>query len=582
MLDFRTINTLWASVLVETVARLGLTVAVISPGSRSTPLTLALAQHPSIQVVPILDERSAAFFALGQAKASGRATVLVCTSGTAGANYFPAVIEAYESQVPLLVLTADRPPELRDCASGQTIDQPKLFGRYVGAYHELALPEATLPQLRYLRQTLAHLWHQCHHPYPIPVHINAPFRDPLAPHAVDTPLAADSAVLAAALGDSFFAHLTPLTLSIPCSEGNSPLPPHLGQTDRGLIIVGPYTPTDPQGFCGAIATLSQRLGWPVLTDGLSPLRNYAHLTPNLIAPYDLLLRHRTWAAAMAPQQVLQIGPLPTSKVLREWLANTDPLRWVVTPSGRNLDPLHGRTMPLPLSIETLVMQLPIGDRPLYPYGKTWMEQAAIVTQRLQAAFADIPTLTEAKLSWQLPQMLPPGTPVMIANSMPVRDVEWFWPLNDRALQPYVSRGANGIDGTLSTALGIAQHHSHAVLLTGDLAFLHDSNGLLNAQHRALNLTILLINNQGGGIFEMLPVAALTPVFEPYFATPQAIDLGALAQAHGLEHQVIESWETLAQRLATPAIGIRILELRCDRRHDVALRRSLLALANPSL
>jgi 2-succinyl-5-enolpyruvyl-6-hydroxy-3-cyclohexene-1-carboxylate synthase len=201
MLDFRTPNALWASVLVETLVRLGLQTAVISPGSRSTPLTLALAQHPAIDALPILDERSASFFALGRSRHSGRAVVLVCTSGTAGANYLPAVIEARESQVPLLILTADRPPELRDCASGQTIDQQKLFGTFPNYYGELALPEASEPMLRYLRQAIAAAWHQAHHPYPGPVHLNCPFRDPLAP-VVDQALAVD-------IGPDFFDPLSP-------------------------------------------------------------------------------------------------------------------------------------------------------------------------------------------------------------------------------------------------------------------------------------------------------------------------------------------------------------------------------------
>ena len=579
MLDFRNTNTLWASVLVETLARLGLKTAVISPGSRSTPLTVAFASHPQLRALPILDERSASFFALGVAKASGQPTVLVCTSGTAGANYFPALIEAYENEIPLNVLTADRPPELRDCASGQTIDQQKLFGRYVRRYLEVALPEATVGQLCYLRQITAHAWRSCRCPVPGPVHLNLPFRDPLAPVPAGT--AAD---LAGIIDDQFFDHLELLSATVLQAQQGSELEPialsTLGQTERGLIIAGPAQPPDPPAYCQAIATLSQLLGWPVLADGLSPLRNHASLNPHLITSYDLLLRHDYHAQALAAQQVLQLGTLPTSKVLRQWLQQTDPLRWIVDVRDRNKDPLHGRALAVPWSLAALVAALDTSPseslRTISPYGQAWLERDASARQRLAAQLTLLPELFEGKLSWQLPQLLPPETPLVIANSMPVRDIEWFLPLNDTGLRPYFSRGANGIDGTLSTAMGVAQNFGRAVLLTGDLAFLHDSNGLLNASQRDFHLTILLINNQGGGIFETLPIAAFEPPFEAFFATPQTVNFAALAAAHNVEYARVSSWLLLQEQLATlPDQGIRLLELQCDRKFDAQFRTSLL-------
>lgn len=573
MLDFRNVNTLWASVLVETLFRLGLRTAVISPGSRSTPLTVALARHGQVDAIPILDERSAGFFALGVAKASDRPVVLVCTSGTAGANYFPAVIEAYESEVPLIVLTADRPPELRDCASGQTIDQQKLFGQYVRGYIDLALPETRVEQLRYLRQVMAQVWRQCCFPIAGPVHINCAFRDPLAPVAVST---ADLSVpLQAELEEGFFRHLSADTEMQPVIyAGEFPLA-QWQQTDRGLIIAGPASPNYPERYCRAIASLSNALGWPVLADGLSPLRNHAALNPHLVTTYDALLRHPHQAAALVPEQVIQLGPLPTSKVLRQWLAEVSPLRWVLQPSGRNKDPLHGATSVLTVSPEALATVLPDLKKDLSAYGTAWMTRQAIAQQRLAEKLAGLEKLFEGKLSWLLPNLLPEGTPVMVANSMPVRDVEWFWPLGDRRLRLYFNRGANGIDGTLSTAMGIAHTAGHTVLLTGDLALLHDSNGFLNANHRQGTLTILLINNQGGGIFETLPIAQFEPPFEAFFATPQQVDFAALAAAHQIGHRLIPTWGALADHLANPSSGVQILELRCDRKFDGAFRAALL-------
>jgi 2-succinyl-5-enolpyruvyl-6-hydroxy-3-cyclohexene-1-carboxylate synthase len=583
MLDFRNTNTVWASVLTETLAHLGLNTVVISPGSRSTPLTIAFAHHPQIQAIPILDERSASFFALGVAKASGQPTALVCTSGTAGANYFPAIIEAYESSIPLIILTADRPPELRDCASGQTIDQQKLFGDYVRGYRELALPEATMSQLRYMRQVIAQMWQQSQLPLPGPVHINCPFRDPLAPLPADIDLKTN---LEEQIPPDFFSHLThPVAIASFASliSSTGPLPPTWGKTERGLIIAGPHSTasaTADQDYCEAIATLSRQLGWPVLADGLSPLRNHASQHPHLITTYDLLLRHEAHAQVLIPEQVIQLGPLPTSKVLRQWLDETDPQRWIIDRSGRNRDPLHGRAVVLPLTLAALIAQQPVPNLPAgknySSYCQQWLRREALARQRLQEKLAAAEAPFEGKLSWLLPSLLPPGTPLMIANSMPVRDVEWFWPPNDRGIRPHFSRGANGIDGTLSTAMGIAHHHGQAVLLTGDLALLHDSNGFLNARTRSGHLTILLVNNQGGGIFESLPIAQFEPPFEKFFATPQAVDFAALAAAHQIDYELITNWSLLADRLhELPTAGVRLLELRCDRKFDAQFRTELL-------
>lgn len=594
-LDFRNTNTLWASVFVETLVHLGLTTAVISPGSRSTPLTLALARHPQLVAVPMLDERSASFFALGQAKASGLATVLVCTSGTAGANYFPAVIEAYESQVPLLILTADRPPELRDCASGQTIDQQRLFGRYVQHYRELALPAANLRSLRYLRQVVAHAWQTCYIPIAGPVHLNCPFRDPLAPIEDGT-----AQPLSTQIDDTFFRHLwrsqpdflaqfpvvSPAQRTFTAESSQTPtdarasvasaLPARLGRSERGLIIAGPAQSLVPRAYCEAIATLSKALGWPVLADGLSPLRNHAHINPSIISTYDLLLRHAHHREALMPDQVLQLGALPTSKVLRQWLESVDPVRWIVGPAGRNLDPLHGAAVPLSVSWEMLTTGGDSSRSAVTAYCRDWCDRDRVARQRLATHMENIPDLFEGKLSWLLPTLLPAETPLMIASSLPVRDVEWFWPLNDRGIQPYFSRGANGIDGTLSTALGIAHHHQSAVLLTGDLALLHDSNGWLNTAQRDCHLTILLVNNQGGGIFEHLPIAQFDPPFETFFATPQSVNFATLAAAHSATYQQIQSWQSLATALAhRPARGMRLLELRSDRKQAAQHRTVLL-------
>lgn len=568
-LDLRTVNSLWAGVLVETLVRCGVRRAVVSPGSRSTPLTLALAAHPGIEAIPVLDERSAGFFALGLAKLALQPVALVCTSGTAAANFFPAVIEAHESGVPLLVLTADRPPELRACASGQTIDQQKLFGGYVNFHHELAVPEASDERLRYLRQTTAHAVARSLKPARGAVHLNVPFRDPLAPLADDGATAARAAAID---WDMFFSHLAPApAVLLDCEL------PRIVPDVHGAIVVGPSQPAEVEGFVSAVAEIARRLGWPVLADGLSPLRNHAARVRHLVTTYDVVLRNENAAERLKPEAVLCLGGWPTSKVLRGWLEASAAPIWLATERADNRDALHGRTRPLPISLPALAARLPVAAD-ANGYQRMWaryeLKARAALDERLRATAG----LFEPKAAWLLAQHLPAGTPLFIANSMPIRDVEYVWPAGDRAVRPFCNRGANGIDGTLSSALGVAHAAGKpAVLLTGDLALLHDTNGfLLRGKFRGA-LTVVLINNHGGGIFEHLPIAQFEPPFEEFFATPQDADFAKLAAAYGVEHVVVRDWAHFTELIAAlPASGIRILELRTDRKRDAAQRKALFA------
>ncbi|NJP17645.1 MAG: 2-succinyl-5-enolpyruvyl-6-hydroxy-3-cyclohexene-1-carboxylic-acid synthase [Hydrococcus sp. CRU_1_1] len=560
LLDFRNTNTLWASVAVETLSRLGLTTAILCPGSRSTPLTVAFARHCNIKAIPILDERSAAFFALGIAKRTGLPVALVCTSGTAGANFYPAVIEAKESRVPLLVITADRPLELRHCRAGQTIDQVKLFGNYPNWQTELAVPDPDLGMLRYLRQTTIYAWERSRFPTPGVVHLNFPFRDPLAP----TPQA-NTETLQAFDWQDFFAFISPSSIPL----ASLPIPQAWQSCQRGIIVAGIAHSYAPKAYCQAIATLSQSLQYPVLAEALSPLRNYADLNPYLISTYDLILRNEKLAQQLAPEIVIQLGELPTSKELRTWLETIQPHRWIVDSSAENFDSLHGKSIHLRISVEQLESSF---NCPLNPkdnsYLQQWCDEDLRVRQNINRTMQSIDGLLESKVAWLLSQMLPPHTSIFIANSMSVRNLEFFWLPGNSGITPYFNRGANGIDGTLSTALGIAYRHRSSILLTGDLALLHDTNGFLIQQNFSGHLTIILINNNGGGIFEMLPIAQFEPPFEEFFATPQNLDFVKLCQTYNVEHKLISSWEQLKQLLnPLPETGIRVLEIKCDRKAD---------------
>lgn len=575
MLDFRTVNTLWAAVLVETLVRLGLTTAVVCPGSRSAPLAIACAQHPQLQAIPVLDERSAAFFALGLARRTHRPVVLVCTSGTAGANFFPAVIEAHESQVPLLILTADRPPELRQCHAGQAIDQVKLYGQYPNWQHELALPERSVELFAYLRQTLVYAWTAAQRPVPGPVHLNLPFREPLAPTWDQETLAWSEQID----WEAFLAAVQPQSLTpISVGLGAAQLPlSQWQQCDRGLIIAGAAQPIDPIAYCRAVAQIAQFLGWPVLADSLSPLRNFAALNPYLISSYDLILRQPQVAQELVPTQVIRLGELPTSKTLRIWLASLNASHWIVDPAVRNFDPLHGQTTHLYLSVAQLAEVCLSGPKPTgpNPYTQQWLTQEQQIWPWLQARMQSEPALVEGKIAWTLSQHLPSETRLFVANSTPIRDLEWFWQPGNRQIQTYFNRGANGIDGTLSTALGVAYSQPYSVLLTGDLALLHDTNGFLLSNRLVGHLTIILINNNGGGIFELLPIARADVPFEEFFATPQRVEFATLCAAYGIAYTQIQSWDHLIQQLQhPPPQGLRLLEVRCDRKADAQWRQAL--------
>jgi 2-succinyl-5-enolpyruvyl-6-hydroxy-3-cyclohexene-1-carboxylate synthase len=568
MLDFRNLNTLWSSILIETLQHCGLETVIVCPGSRSAPLAIACAEHPHLEAIPVLDERSAAFFALGLARQQHKPVAVVCTSGTAGANFYPAVIEAAESGVPLLLLTADRPPELRYCHAGQAVDQQRLFGVYPRWQVELALPALDLGRLRYLRQTVAYAWFRSQGPTPGPVHLNCPFRDPLAP--IDD---ADTAAFADSIDWSqFFDHLSPQTSPVSLAPA---LPAAWMPGSLGLIVVGPVQPADPKRFTRAIAQLSAALNWPVLADSLNPLRHRASQLPYLVTHYDWVLRNPDRAVALRPKLVLQIGELPTSKTLREWLVQTDAQHWLITASDHNLDPLHCRTQTLHCHPEAWTASLQ--DLPtvasVSDYGQRWLAADQAAHQALKSAMRELTGLTEPGLAWHLAEWLPADLPIFVANSTPIRDLEWFWQRSDKQFQLFFNRGANGIDGTLSTALGIAHGDRPSLLISGDLALLHDTNGFLLQPQVNGSLTILLINNQGGGIFELLPIRQFDPPFETYFATPQRIDFQQLASAYGIAYRRIDQWAELQQALSLwPSQGIRLLELRTDRRRDAAWRQ----------
>jgi len=565
------INSAWGALAMEVLVRLGVETAVLSPGSRSTPLTLAAARNPKLEAIPVLDERTAGFFALGLAKRTHKPVVLVCTSGSAVVNYYPAVLEASMSGTPLLLLTADRPAELRDCSAGQTIDQVKVFGGLVRFFHEVSLPEANPDMLAYLRQTLVHSVHQSLQNNPGPVHLNFPFREPLSPDLQDK-LLIDPVVM-----ESAATVTTRLCESI-CVEASldSVALERLASHPQGLIVVGAINSYEGEvSFANSVASISQKLGWPIVSDVLNPLRGYLSGEQALISRYENLLRSPKIAEKLKPSAILQIGPLPTGKVLRKWLEGLDAVSFLLSEKRVNIDPLHRIATPLQGTVEAF-------DRAIYPqtadeeWVRSWTVPEQMVSAALDKKMMQTDALFEGKIAWLLSRYLPKGTSTFIANSMSVRYAEYFWCAEEREQTVYCNRGTNGIDGTLGTAMGIAHQGKPAVLLTGDLAFLHDTNALLTASKLNGSLTVVLANNQGGGIFEHLPIVQMQDSFEAFFATPQDVQFDILCRAYGVEHWQVEDWNMLIESVQVlPKKGVRVLEIPTDRKADQAhLKRFL--------
>ncbi|MFM9147915.1 MAG: 2-succinyl-5-enolpyruvyl-6-hydroxy-3-cyclohexene-1-carboxylic-acid synthase [Verrucomicrobiota bacterium] len=560
-------NALWAAVGVRTLRRRGLTHVVISPGSRSTPMAAAFAEEAGVQVTVALDERSAGFIALGIAKATRRPAALLCTSGTAVANYLPAVIEARMSATPLLVLSADRPPELRECHSGQTIAQNGVFGAYPVWAAESAVPSADLGLLRHWRQMLTDAWQRSRGPLAGPVHLNLPFRDPLPPSEPEKGFRLPkgfSLEQFTASADGLLTHRVQAGVPLSAKHLATFLRP---EGDRGVIVVGPHALSDRKEDTQAVLELSRRTGWPILADGAGTLRGDLADTGSIVSAYDLILRDKRLARVLRPKHAVLIGPLPTSKVLRAWLKEADVEACQVGRPGENVDVTHSRWSRLDARL------VPSGEKAparTSAYATAWRAAQAIAVKRL-SRIANVDWPFEGRAVAMLEEALGADDRLFVASSMPIRDLEWFYHPAGPGPEILCNRGANGIDGTVSTALGASLDGRRTVLLCGDLAFLHDSNALLSAYGHPGDLTVVVINNQGGGIFNHLPVAGHAR-FEQLWGTPQATDLGRLCAAHRVRHDLAEGWASFRRLLEVRGKGVRVIELRTDREADAVWRQ----------
>ena len=556
-------NTLWGRVLVDELAAAGIDAVCVSPGSRSTPLTVAFARHDDVEVLSHLDERSAAYFALGRARRTGRVTPLVCTSGTAAANYHPAVIEASQSRVPLLVLTADRPPEIRDSGANQTIDQEKLYGDAVRWYRDVAEPEATPRKLRSLRTTAARAVARATGTPAGPVHLNLPFRKPLEPTPVEGDVPADLPEAAVEGRDGPFVDAT---TGVPELDDDRlrDLASSLS-APRGLIVVGPADApgVDPE----AVAALAHVTGFPVLADPLSGVRygGVVRTTP-VVGGYDGYLGARVREAWPDPDVVVRTGASPTSKPLRNYLAAVDADQYVVDPAAGWREAAFTATdlvVADPTRLFARLSRLLAG-----PGSDDWRARWVDADATHAAALDDSEAFCEGRILSDVVDLAPDPSTLFVSNSMPVRDLDRFGPPTTTSVTALGNRGASGIDGIVSTALGAGSATTdHLTLVTGDLAYYHDMNGLAALERCDVEATVVLLNNDGGGIFHVLPIEEYDPPFTSQFVTPHGLDFEPTGDLYDLSFARVEGGDRDAFRAAyaeaTAVEGSHVVEVRTD-------------------
>lgn len=582
----------YVGAFVDELQRVNVQHVVICPGSRSTPLALAFAGQFKIRTWMHVDERSAAFFALGLAKRLQQPVALVCTSGTAAANFFPAIVEAHLTHVPLLVLTADRPHELRDNGAPQSIDQNRLYGTYTKWFVEMALPEATNAALRYVRTIADRAVAQAQAMPVGPVHLNFPFREPLTPGLlVDQPLPPenqrDSSAWYGRPDNTPYTWVWNTAMFQADYDAYIEAAKIIHNAKRGVIIVGPIQ--DTEDLPSSLHQLADYLGYPILADPLSQLRCGEHDQTSILSSYDAFLRNEDFLARVEPEVILRFGAMPTSKPVLLYMKRYAECPQIIIDDQQSwqeptqLASAYIHAAPT-LACQALINALQDVERNedvAYEMDVQWLtlwQHADQVTQQaLEATMHDFSELFEGWVFSELASLLPEESILYVGNSMPVRDLDTFFWKSQRSIHIMGNRGANGIDGVISSALGAsAATGEPTVLVIGDLSFYHDLNGLLAAKLYQLNLVIVLVNNDGGGIFSFLPQAAHPTHFEQVFGTPTGLDFQPVVQIYGGTFTHVENWQEfrIAIEYGLKNGGLHVVEVKTERGSNVIMHRQL--------
>ena len=555
---------------VDELTACGVEDVVISPGSRSTPLAYCMAEHEGMNVHLNIDERSAAFFALGMAKEKRSPVAILCTSGTAAANYYPAIVEAHYARVPLIVLTADRPHELREIGAPQAIDQIHLYGQHVKWFVEMSLPESSLSMLQYARTIAARAAGTAMLEPAGPVHINIPLREPLIPNLTDMKRWVKAGEQRKAnmdirqgqvmLSDSQFTDCLEL----------------IEQAERGLIICGSM---DQPGFDQAVSHLSEKTGFPILADPLSQLRSSNSCKEGVIEGYDTFLKDPALCDRLRPDLIIRFGAMPVSKPLLLFIKGMERVSHMIIDGGLGWREPTGMGTHMVYCDETVFcgrLSAQLNREPHRKWLEQWKEIDQTAKQQLSSIY-DQTVLQEGKLFAKLGDLLPFQTNLVVGNSMPIRNIDTFFHDSKKEIRIFANRGANGIDGTVSTALGIAASSKHpTVLALGDLSFYHDMNGLLAAKMHSLPLLVIIINNDGGGIFSYLPQAQEERHFEELFGTPHGLSFEHAAALYGAKYVCPATWEEVDDAIGgwSDESDFRIVEIKTSRKYDVETYREL--------
>ncbi|MBR9979235.1 MAG: 2-succinyl-5-enolpyruvyl-6-hydroxy-3-cyclohexene-1-carboxylic-acid synthase [Bacteroidetes bacterium] len=580
------ITQLWARIIIDEAARCGVRHFVISPGSRSTPLVLACTGHPDITDHSVIDERSAAFFALGLGKSTGQPVGLVCTSGTAAANYFPAVCEADAAGVPLLLFTADRPGHARDSGAPQTMDQWKLFGDRVRWFADTGLPEVDQTRLRALRAGICHAYAASLGVPRGPVHINVPFRKPLEPAHPEHPRDHISEEMLRSRPEAVFGRADgrPWTRVLYAEAGNGALE-HLAdallRSRRPVILAGP----NPEGIrdVEALWDIAERQGIPVFSEAASQLRT-GERHPLRFSTLDLLLRSSRFRKIFQPDLVLQLGGVPTNASVLRFIEETAAAHICLSGDPARKDAGHTVRLHIVDREAQLLTQLSafLQHCPERAVDSGLLQTIRLADTAVRALLAKrcrgMSPFFEGAVMHALAQLLPRHCSLFVSSSMPVRDIESYTLDLPEGCRLYFNRGVNGIDGIVSTALGMAHGRGHpSVLITGDIAFLHNLNAVIGDGLRDLRLVVLLMNNDGGEIFDLLPVRECDPAFTRHFITPHGVDCAAISKAFGTGHQRVAHLDELSTALAAAfdASGVQVVEVQTAINESGNLRRTLM-------
>lgn len=534
--------------LLVSLRQSGIRQVVLSPGSRSTPVAILLGKlqdQGKLSLYVDVDERSAAFFALGIAKSTAKPVLLVCTSGTAAANYYPAICEAFISKVPLLILTTDRPPELQAIGAPQTIDQVGMYGTHVKNFYQLPVPEAPLTQssldyMAYLGQKA--VYQAVVHPEG-PVHLNLPLRKPLMPAVTGEDYTHIRAVETLSVDEEVDAALTRRLTNLFSGK-------------KGLIIAGPTN--NGQQNQAELASFAQQMNWIIIADPLSGLRG----TPNALTTGDWIFKTLTQLpAGFQPEIILRTGATLVSAAITDWLKTQSVPVVYMDPDYEWADSSMSTSMVVPVSAAGLAKLNPS------PTTSAWRHQWQALDQQIKSAIQSElngSTLTEFNVAVLLGDCLPSDATLFVSNSLPVRELDAYFSPKDKVIQVLANRGANGIDGLNSTALGVAANRAKTYLYTGDLAFFHDLTGLMMASQYHLDLTVIVQNNNGGGIFSLLPQAEERSQFEKVFGTPLNLNIQAVASLYNADYQRVTTSSALKQVLKKQPSGLTIVEVPTNR------------------